>query len=61
MLASALPNCKRDLVLLALDELDVHVHVSEIFYELSAWASDGDQARLDFERDALRDGQLLGG
>lgn len=61
MLAPSLPHRERDLVLLALDELDVHVHVSDIFRELSARALDGDQARLDLQRDVLWNSQLLGG
>jgi hypothetical protein len=61
MLSSSLPDRKRDLVILALDELDVHVHMSDVFRELAARALDGNQARLDFELHALGDGELLCG
>jgi len=61
MLTPSLPHRERDLIILALDELDVHVHMSDIFRELSARALDADQPRLDLQSDALRDSKLLSG
>jgi len=47
VLAPTLPDREGHLVLLALDELDVHVYVSDIFRELSARTLDVDLSGLD--------------
>lgn len=59
MLATALPDSKGDGVGLALVEADVHVNVADILGQRSAGPSDGDEARLDADLDALRDVQLF--
>jgi len=38
MFPPSLPDCKGDLVLLALDELNVHVNVSNVLLQLPSWS-----------------------
>jgi hypothetical protein len=58
--AASLPHSEGDLGLVALLELDVHVHVSDVLLELTAGALDSDLAGFDSNGDALRDFELLG-
>ena len=60
MLAPSLPHRERDLVVLGLNELDVHVHMSDVFRELSTRALDGNQPGLNVQSDIVRNSQLLG-
>jgi len=54
VLATTLPDSKSDLCPLSLDELDIHVDMADVLFELTARALDGDDARLDADGNALR-------
>lgn len=47
MFPVALPNCESDLVGLALDQTDVHIHMANILRKSSPGPSDYDDSRLD--------------
>lgn len=59
MLSSTLPYRQCDLVVLCLYELDVHVHMSDVLFDGSAGSSDGDEAGLDVDGDAVGHDELL--
>jgi len=61
VLATALPDGQKNLrVLLAFDELDVHVDMPNILLERPSRARDRDQARLDGNGDAVGDDEFFG-
>lgn len=47
MFPVALPNGESDLVGLALDQTDVHIHMADILRKSSPGSSDYDDSRLD--------------
>jgi hypothetical protein len=60
VLAAALPYGKGDLVVLALEQADVHVHMADIFGERRPGTLNGNDPRLDGNLDAVGDGELFG-
>lgn len=60
MLPSALPDGESDLVDLSLDDLNVHVDMSDILLQLPSWTLYGDEPRLDGHCDSLWHVELLG-
>ena len=54
VLATTLPDSKSDLCALSLDELDVHIDMADVLFELTPRAFDSDDARLDTDIDTLR-------
>jgi hypothetical protein len=56
VLAPTLPHCKSDLAaLLGLHHPNIHINVTDILRKSTPWASDFDNARLDFNGNTLGD------
>ena len=60
MLAATLPYCQADLVCLALQNLDVHVDVTDILLQRSSGTSDRDETGLDVDGDTLGNVEFFG-
>jgi len=61
MLPASRPHCERDhCLLLALQDFDVHVDMSDVLGKSAAGSSDGDEARLDDNVNAGGDYEFFG-
>ena len=59
MLPSTTPYRQRNLPSLPLHELDVHLHMTNVFLEGATRTGDGDESRLDLDGDTLRHVEFL--
>lgn len=60
MLASTLPYSQSDFCGFALEEADVHVDMADVLCQDASGTSDGDEAGLDGDFNALRDVEFFG-
>ena len=60
MFPVSLPNCKSDLVVLALNQADVHIDMANVLCERSPRPSDHNNARLDGDSHTVWDLQFFG-
>lgn len=60
MLPVALPDCESDLVGLALDQTDIHIHMANILRKSSPGSRNHDNSRLDGDCYTIRNLQFFG-